>query len=272
MPSYSWIKLYHEIIDDPKMGQMPDSLWRRTIELFLLAGRNGNDGLLPALHDSAWALRSSDEQLEADLESLSKVGITHKDSAGRWHVSNFAKRQAPIDVNKRVSEYRNRAKKHEFNADETHGKHVGNESVTTSYTDTDTELDKDTETDKSKNRAPAARATPPIPIQAQIYIDSGGKFQSGTLADGTSKRDNAIRVICETVKDNEASLSLWRKVVCGYVAQWSSKSYTTMLTEYYLQGRVPGEPHRNGNGQHIESKVEAAIRMNAERRAANGNA
>lgn len=28
----------------------------------------------------------------------------------------------------------------------------------------------------------------------------------------------------------------------------------------------------NGNGQHVESKVEAAIRMNAERRAANGNA
>ena len=33
-----WIKLYHEILDDPKMGRMPDRLWRRTIELFLLAG------------------------------------------------------------------------------------------------------------------------------------------------------------------------------------------------------------------------------------------
>lgn len=27
-----WIKLYHEILDDPLMATMPDRLWRRTIE------------------------------------------------------------------------------------------------------------------------------------------------------------------------------------------------------------------------------------------------
>jgi len=33
-----WIKLYIEILHDAKMGAMSDRLWRRTIEMFLLAG------------------------------------------------------------------------------------------------------------------------------------------------------------------------------------------------------------------------------------------
>jgi len=29
MGSPYWIKLYHEILNDPKMGRLPDRLWRR---------------------------------------------------------------------------------------------------------------------------------------------------------------------------------------------------------------------------------------------------
>ena len=43
MKTRIWIKLYLEILDDPKMDLLPDWLWRRAIELFLLAGENGND-------------------------------------------------------------------------------------------------------------------------------------------------------------------------------------------------------------------------------------
>ena len=35
MSSFYWIKLYHEVLDDPKMALLPDRLWRRTIELFI---------------------------------------------------------------------------------------------------------------------------------------------------------------------------------------------------------------------------------------------
>lgn len=41
MAAKYWIKLYHEILHDPKMGRLPDNLWRRCIELFLLAGELG---------------------------------------------------------------------------------------------------------------------------------------------------------------------------------------------------------------------------------------
>jgi hypothetical protein len=32
--NHRWIKLYLEILDDPKMGKLPDWCWRRAIELF----------------------------------------------------------------------------------------------------------------------------------------------------------------------------------------------------------------------------------------------
>lgn len=137
--------------------------------------------------------------------------------------------------------------------------------------------DNSTEEKSTEDNRRATHAQSPLPIQVQAFIDSGGKFPSGSLADGTSKRDNAIRVICETVKDDPESLELWRKVVNGYCAQWSSKSYTVMINDYYLKGRVPGQTS-NGNGsnahaatqRHIDpplpqSALEAADRINARR-------
>ena len=56
-----WIKLYIEILDDPKMGRLGDDLWRRAAELFLLAGKEGNDGALPPIDEMAWTLRLSED-------------------------------------------------------------------------------------------------------------------------------------------------------------------------------------------------------------------
>jgi len=41
-----WIKLFIEMLDDPKMGRLQNHLWRRAVELLLFAGREGNDGAL----------------------------------------------------------------------------------------------------------------------------------------------------------------------------------------------------------------------------------
>src|SRR3990167_3953516 len=68
MPSKYWIKLYHEILDDPKMGLLNDRLYRRTIEMFLMAGDNEKEGTLPPIEHMAWRLRVSPEELEPDVE------------------------------------------------------------------------------------------------------------------------------------------------------------------------------------------------------------
>ena len=102
-----WIKLYHEILHDPKMGVLSDTLWRRVIELFLIAGEYGGenkDGLLPPVAEIAWILHQPTEKVEEELTSLSTTGIIRRTEDGRWRVVNFAARQSatPDSVRQRL--------------------------------------------------------------------------------------------------------------------------------------------------------------------------
>jgi len=108
MTATYWIKLYTEILHDPKMGQMSEHLWKRTMETFLLAGEENKDGMLPSLADMAWTLRVDAEQLETDLIELQHLGILVFDNG--WIVRKFAERQAPADPTAadRMRRYRER--------------------------------------------------------------------------------------------------------------------------------------------------------------------
>jgi hypothetical protein len=107
MTSRYWIKLYIEILDDPKMGKMPDWLFRRALELFLLAGETGDDGLLPSAADIAWRLRIMKPKLTRALSALSLAGVVHETPKG-WVVTHFSDRQSPSPVTDRVREFRKR--------------------------------------------------------------------------------------------------------------------------------------------------------------------
>jgi len=113
MTTYSWIKLYHEILDDPKMGKLPNHLWRRAVELFLLAGRNGNDGALPSVEEMTWILRLEKEKLLEDILGLAEVGVVHEAEPGAWVVTNFSKRQAAILPAERMNNFRKRKRNDE---------------------------------------------------------------------------------------------------------------------------------------------------------------
>lgn len=108
MTANYWIKLYTEILNDAKMARMSDHLYRRTIELFLMAGDKNQDGILPSLEDMAWTLRTDAEQLETDLVELQHIGILVFDNG--WIVRKFAERQAPVDKTgaERVRRWRER--------------------------------------------------------------------------------------------------------------------------------------------------------------------
>lgn len=93
-----WIRLYHELLYDSKVAVLPDRLWRRMIELFLIAGEVGGsepDGSLPPIDRIAWILHSKPEEVEKEIEFLSTIGVTERGEDGTWRVKNFAKRQAP---------------------------------------------------------------------------------------------------------------------------------------------------------------------------------
>ena len=119
------------------MGKLTDRLFRRTIELILIAGRHGEEGYLPPLDAIAWVLRCDQEQLETEMFNLAQYGILSQ-TDGRWTVTNYAKRQAPIDGNIRTQEWRKRKLKTQMSQD-------GDGVVTKRPVDTDTDTDTDTD-------------------------------------------------------------------------------------------------------------------------------
>ncbi len=114
-----WAKIYIEIIDDPKMATMPDRLWRRTIELFLLAKKFNREGHLPETRQLAWLLRMPIQELESDLQQIAQAGIIRPEEGG-WFVVNFEKRQGASSSTERSQQYRQRTQKSQYyNADAT---------------------------------------------------------------------------------------------------------------------------------------------------------
>jgi DnaD/phage-associated family protein len=103
--THYWIKLYHEVLHDPKIGQINDRLFTCMIKLFLLAGENGEKGLLPSVKDMAWVLRMDAHELEDVLHELSALEIV-SDTPEGWVVTHFKSRQAAFTSTQRVRAFR----------------------------------------------------------------------------------------------------------------------------------------------------------------------
>jgi len=89
----TWVKLYTEIVGDPKMEQLTSDQFRLCINLLVVAGRIDQDGRLPPMDDVRWMLRLRPEHLARDLKVLAQVGIVTQTEGG-WLVTDFAERQA----------------------------------------------------------------------------------------------------------------------------------------------------------------------------------
>lgn len=158
MGSKYWIKLYHEILADPKMGRLPDRTWRRCIELFLLAGETDDNGQLPSIDDIAWTLRVDRDELISDMEALEAVDILSRDEDGNWNVTKFTERQDPDTPKERAERYRER--KQISNAPVTQPSRNVAGVVTKPVLDTDTDKiridkDKDKDTEQETDGASA---------------------------------------------------------------------------------------------------------------------
>lgn len=108
-----WLKLYIEILDDPKMATLPDRVWRRIIELFLVAKRLGKDGRLPDTRQIAWMLRMSPDELEGDMAQIAQTGIAIREVNG-WLIPKFAQRQAAVSDAERKAQERIRKRSQQY--------------------------------------------------------------------------------------------------------------------------------------------------------------
>lgn len=133
-------KIYHEILDDPKLGPLNDGLKWRFVSLIIAAGRLGQGGILPELSDLAWELRVSEEQLRTELPTLARrelVELATTPHGERWFVTNYAKRQGAVPAAERQkrSRERKRSAASAFFSDEDEGIAEVEESIVNIVTD-----------------------------------------------------------------------------------------------------------------------------------------
>jgi len=178
--SYSWAKLWIDVLDDHKVGMLSDHLWRRFFEFVLLAKEHDQDGFLPPIPAMAWRLRASPEAIEAALEELAqatggeagpglvqRVEVEDAPQEYCWHVTNFVKRQErPMSDAERKARQRARDKR-------------SHAPVTPCDTDQDQEADQDqdTESDQDQQHPPAAEPvdnSPQRPVEEEDREASRG--------------------------------------------------------------------------------------------------
>lgn len=106
MSSMPWIKLYTEMLDDPKIGRLADAIKWRFVSLVLLAGECDQDGAfitgqhMMSIDDIAWRLRITREQCETELEALLQCGVLELDG-DVYYLPKFSDRQGRPQSEKR---------------------------------------------------------------------------------------------------------------------------------------------------------------------------
>lgn len=110
-----WVKLHTKMLDNPDMAELPDYLYRRWIELLMLAGRNDADGQLQPVKKMAFILHLPEVKLSEALTALSAVGVVHQETDGSWHITNWRKHQYSESVD-RVRKYREKHKEIDENS------------------------------------------------------------------------------------------------------------------------------------------------------------
>lgn len=247
--SMPWVKLYTETLDDAKLLPLGECTKWRFVQLILLAGDCDQGGWLAnnmgpiTIETISMRLRVTVEQLKKDLSALQAAGLMTLDAKSKaWQVTNFDKRQGRPQSQKRELWRDQKNRQRRVRADTVRSPtdvHTGNGSGVR-LTEEEVEEDKDLDIEGEKSGADA-----PTPNQIKVYESNGGQYPTGKLIDGTSKKEHAKVYIIEHVSDTPGSLDLWGKVVFAYQAQWSGKSYTVMVNDYYLRNRIPGQATTN---------------------------
>jgi len=176
MNNYYFLKLHYDILDDWKVGTLPDSLKWRFIQCLCVAGEVFEGGLLPELNHFAYRIRQEPNALNSDMARLAANGLVElvslEDGTERWFVTNYGKRQAKIPQDQKQRDYRTRKRQkgmEESGPDVTPPLPERYDSVTIRNTDK-IRIDKDI--DKSKKKPPPAPITIPDCLSTPAFTEA----------------------------------------------------------------------------------------------------
>ena len=142
-----WFRLYHEVLDDPKVQRLDPALFKTWINLLCLAARH--DGNLPALPDIAFSLRTDKAAIERSLAELAKLDLIEiVDSIAKPHA--WEERQFKSDSSaERQRRYRERRRNR--NGD---GESDVTRDVTVAMQDSDSDSEQNRIESRSNEREP----------------------------------------------------------------------------------------------------------------------
>jgi hypothetical protein len=141
-----WLRLYHEILDDPKVQRLEPALFKFWINFLCLANRSAVRGVVQMdVGEIAFALRMADDEAAAALVALERAGLIEPLETG-LKPHNWDERQRKSDdVTARVTAHRS-AKRAPETLHATPAKQAG--SVSSSRAE-------ETETETEENGTPA---------------------------------------------------------------------------------------------------------------------
>lgn len=77
-----WLRLYTEVLDDPKVQRLEPVLFKTWINILLAVKKNGKNGAVPPLTDCAFYLRLSEGETRQRLEDLHAANLLDADGDG----------------------------------------------------------------------------------------------------------------------------------------------------------------------------------------------
>jgi hypothetical protein len=164
-----WLRLYHEILDDPKVQRLEPALFKFWINFLCLANQGTPRGVVRKdAGEIAFALRISDDEAVTALAELERIGLIERVETG-LKPHNWDERQRKSDdVTARVAAHRDAKKAHET-LQATPTKHAGNVSSSRA-----TEKELETE----ENGTPSESGT------AAADAGADGETESPAVSDG----------------------------------------------------------------------------------------
>jgi hypothetical protein len=139
-----WLRLYNEIIDDPKMAKLSDKSFRIFIYLMCFAQELNENGVINRpLADISWRLRMPESQVKKAINDLISLNILTVEPCLMF--LNWDKRQYKSDDRTEQSRKRRRSESTGTDIVNQSINQSVNQSVNVRRTDTDTDTDTDTE-------------------------------------------------------------------------------------------------------------------------------
>jgi len=262
--SYYWIKLYHEILHDPKMGRLSDPLWRRTIELFLMAGETGKTGQLPPLPEMSWTCRITEERMLEDLQALSEFNIVHETEAG-WFVTHFEQRQ-DADTDAERKQYQRKRERKVTHSPEPVTSRDNN--VTRNVQELKLKLKIESEEEEGRSAPAAASSVPKTPNQVPANdqtIERLWQQATGMPTFMGNTRADDMRRIEAVYNRNEWDFQKTVTELKGYYEAWINTVSKKTNTKYskqntgWLDWAIAGEVNSIDNGHRKMTPLEKSM-------------